>query len=95
PLVFKSVNSAGKTDYGNGLDPNVVFPEDLNDLGTLGDPSEPLLQAAINDILGKTQKSPSEAAKKAAANFRNIGNSEMFEPDYQRMYIDKIPAVLQ
>lgn len=94
PLVFKSVNSAGKTDYGDGLDPDIELAEDLNDLGTLGDPSEPLLQAAINDIMGRSQKSPSEAAKKAESNFRTIGNSQMFDPTYQRMYIDKIPAIL-
>lgn len=94
PLVFKSVNAAGKTDYINGLDPDITYKETLNNLGELGDPSEPLLQAAINDLLGKSQQMKTAAEKRADEKFLKIGESGMTEPDYQRMYIDEVPPVL-
>ncbi len=51
PLVLKSVNSAGFTDYVQGLDPDIELREDFENLGTLGDPAEPLLQRALLDIM--------------------------------------------
>lgn len=52
PLVFKTANAAGNTDYVNGLVPDIVYEEDYSNLGVLGDPNEPLLAAAIADITG-------------------------------------------
>lgn len=95
PLVFKSANAAGKTDYVNGLAPDVKYTENLSNMGTLGDPSEPLLEAAINHMLGKPQKSKTAGEKRAEEKFSKIGESGMDELNYQRMYVDEIPAVLQ
>jgi hypothetical protein len=50
PLVLKAVNSVGVTDFINGLDPDIELREDFENLGTLGDPSEPLLARALQDI---------------------------------------------
>ena len=50
PLVLKSVNSAGFTDYIDGLAPDIEQREDFENLGVLGDPSEPLLARCLNDI---------------------------------------------
>ena len=94
PLVFKSANSAGKSDYLNGLTPDVKYSEDINNLGTLGEPTEPLVQAALNHLLGKSQGTKSAASRKAAQNFEIIGENGMNEPNYQRMYIDKVPFIL-
>lgn len=52
PLVFKTANKAGKTDYNNGLFPNVTLKENFFDLGELGNQDEPLLAAALNEIAG-------------------------------------------
>ena len=54
PLVFKSLNSVGFTDYSNGFSPSasMELAEDFSNLGTLGDPAEPLLALAISDITG-------------------------------------------
>ncbi len=93
PLVFKSVNANGKTDYVDGLPPTIEFSENLNNLGTLGDPSEPLLEAAINDIVGRSQKSSSEFAK-SRERFQIIGQSGMESINYQKMYIDELPEGL-
>lgn len=94
PLIFKSANSVGKSDYVNGLSPDIEIAEDLNDLGTLGDPSEPLLQAALNHMLGKAQQTKSQAQKRAAENFEQIGQGDMHLPTFQRMYVDELPPVL-
>ena len=95
PLVFKSANAAGKSDYINGLAPDVRISEDLDNLGTLGDVSEPLLQAALNHLLGKAQETKSPAGRKSAENFSIIGENGMDAPNYQRMYIDEVPAALE
>lgn len=90
PLVFKSANAAGKSDYENGLAPNVKYVESVSNLGTLGDPSEPLLESALNHITGKAQ-----TAQKRADNFTQVGESGMHQVTFQRMYLDKVPEVLK
>jgi len=96
PLVLKSVNSAGKSDYVDGLTPDVAIEENLGALGTLGDPSEPLLNAALNHILGKAQKQQAIAkAKEMSQKFELIGETGMDSPLYQEMYIEELPAGLE
>ena len=51
PLVFKTANKAGKTDFIKGLFPNIILSENYFNLGELGNPEEPLLAAALSDIL--------------------------------------------
>ncbi|MCB0466355.1 MAG: peptidase S41 [Aequorivita sp.] len=53
PLVFKTANVAGNTDYGDGLFPQIVLKEDYFNLGQLGDENEPLLAAALFEIAGR------------------------------------------
>ena len=50
PLVLKSLNSVGFTDYIDGLAPDIPQREDFENLGVLGDPSEPLLARCLQDI---------------------------------------------
>ena len=56
PLVFKTANSVGNTDYIDGLFPDIDLNEDYTNLGVLGDENEPLLAAALDDIF--TTRSP-------------------------------------
>ena len=93
PLVFKGANANGKTDYSDGLPPRVEISENLENMGELGDPAEPLLEAALNHMLGKAQKQASPAERKAAERFKTIGESGMNEPGFQRMYIDELPSL--
>lgn len=95
PLVFKSANAAGKSDYVDGLAPDYLLKESLSNLGTLGDPSEPLLQAALNHIQGKAYKAQSTKEKEAIDKFKFVGESNMKNPMYQRMYIKEVPPVLK
>ncbi|MAP54124.1 S41 family peptidase [Altibacter sp.] len=52
PLVFKTANANGTTDYIDGLMPDIQLTEDYSNLGTLGNVNEPLLAAALNAITG-------------------------------------------
>ena len=56
PLVFKTANSVGNTDYIDGLFPDIDLNENYANLGVLGDENEPLLAAALDDIF--TTRSP-------------------------------------
>ena len=53
PIVFKSYNSAGQSDYAAGFAPNVEVEEPLS-LLPLGDTREALLSAALGQITGST-----------------------------------------
>ena len=50
PLVLKTLNSIGNTDYINGLSPDLVIDENTGNLGILGDVNEPLLALALQQI---------------------------------------------
>ena len=91
PLIYKSLNSVGTTDFINGLAPDIEIQEDVLNLGILGDPSEPLLRAALNDIEGI----PQQALKGMQRIFKPIGESGMEDILYQKMYIDELPFKLQ
>lgn len=85
PLVYKSVNKDGVTDYYNGLTPAITLAEDYGNFGILGDETEPLLAAAIAHIEGSSRFSQfinHEVPKE-------IGDSKMFSPLKNRMYSDK------
>jgi carboxyl-terminal processing protease len=90
PLVLKSVNSAGVSDYINGLDPDIAIDENIRDLGVLGELSDPLLNATVNTILGNRISINNDFEK-----YKFVGESSMKDLNYQRMYIDKIPALIE
>ncbi|MCB7480454.1 S41 family peptidase [Christiangramia sediminis] len=90
PLVFKSINAEGKSDYVNGLEPDIAYVENLNDFGVLGQQDEPLLEKAINAILGRSQSNKSSVVR---LDFKQLGESGMNNIEYQRMYIQELPAI--
>ncbi|GAA0728205.1 hypothetical protein GCM10009430_37130 [Aquimarina litoralis] len=81
PLVLRSLNSVGFTDYFGGFTPEIELAEDFSNLGTLGDPNEPLLKAAIDNILGNRINTNAKSLT-----LETIGESKMKLPNYQRMY---------
>lgn len=91
PLITKAANANGVTDFVDGLEPDIAVSEDISNYGPLGDPSEILLKAAINDILGKPQDPASDFTKSAQQKFKLFGGSDMFQPTYQRMYFNSLP----
>lgn len=84
PLVFKTANANGVTDFVNGLDPNVALDEDYSNLGVLGDVNEPLLAAALNVIF------PTPAPIWPTFNsLEEISDSKANTPLYQIMVAEK------
>lgn len=80
PLVFKTSNSVGFTDYTDGLFPDILLKEDYTNLGILGDVNEPLLAAVLNDILSIPQP---QSRNNLILN--EISESKSLSPIYQLM----------
>lgn len=87
PLVLKSSNVNGVSDYSNGLNPDIKVVEDFLNLGQLGDPNETLLKIALDEISGNQSRSPLQYIK----TYRHVGESDMFKPNYKEMIIKKKP----
>lgn len=90
PLVLKSANKLGKTDFVDGLAPDVNFREKISNLGVLGEPTEPFLNAALEYIVNGVLPIDPNAKRKNGfiEEIKILGESNMFNPTYQRMYID-------
>jgi len=88
PLVLKIVNKNGFGDYTNGLDPDFLLKENLENFGILGDESEPLLQLAISKIIGSAPKMSNNQEQ----SFRDFKNSKSIHLGGNDMYVDKIPT---
>lgn len=84
PLVLKSINAAGNTDYDDGLFPDITLAEDIGNLGVLGDVNEPLFAVAIADILGSGRIS-----YPILQDIKLVGDSNDFTLFTKDMYIDK------
>src|SRR5690606_27067893 len=82
PLIFTSANANGVTGFENGISPTIEFPENLTNLGILGEIDEPLLEAALDEIFGRSPKSKIQIELKPAA------NSKSHLPTYNRMYVE-------
>ncbi|NJY62346.1 peptidase S41 [Salinimicrobium sp. CDJ15-81-2] len=97
PLIVKYANKNGESDFVDGLFPDVAASDELGNRDPLGDPSEPMLEVALNYILGKAQE-PATAMQKKMENgeIKTIGESDMFKPNYQRMYLEdqNIPIMI-
>lgn len=90
PLVLKSSNSVGFTDYHGGFSPEIEIEEEYSNLGVLGDENEPLFKAAIDNILGTRS-----AKNYNTLQLESVGNSKMFSPVYERMYRDNTILTLK
>lgn len=58
PIVLKIVDKNGFGDYTSGILPTTSLPENFENLGVLGDVNEPLLNAAINQIIASGKMLP-------------------------------------
>ncbi len=84
PLVFKTVNINGFTDYIDGLNPDIELAEDYSNLGVLGDVNEPLLAAVLNQIF----PAPFQQ-QRSSVQFEEISDSKAHLPIYQLMVIEE------
>ena len=92
PLVYESVNANDIVVPYDGIEPDVEIEESLSNYGVLGDPSEPMLAAAINAITGKTSKIQTRTIQKEF-NYQEFAESASLKPNYKRMYIDELPSL--
>ena len=84
PLIFKTLNKDGVTDYIDGLTPTITLAEDLGNLGVLGNENEPLLAEAIAHIQGS-----SRIGNRLFEEPKEVGDSKKFSPIKNRMFSDK------
>ena len=87
PIVLKIVNKVGFGDYINGLKPTIELKEDFGNLGFLGDTYEPLLNAAINTIVGSGRP----LVQKRIRNFDALQDNSTIARLKSEMYVDSKP----
>ena len=87
PLVLKSINSAGFTDYFNGLVPDIALREDFENLGVLGDVNEPLLAACLQDIMANGRPG---GIQKSTIRYEELSGSMELKPFSQEMYVESL-----
>jgi carboxyl-terminal processing protease len=88
PLIFKSLNKVGNTDYFNGLPPDIQLSESYLNLGVIGDENETLLAAALAAISNATGKL-ADIKSKSRPFLKSFKNSNSFKPLKDEMYLDK------
>ena len=79
PIVLKSANKDGFSDYGKGFNPDIPIIELDYPILPLGDTEEPMLQAAIDHILGRP--SSLNRTRSNIGQYKHLGSS-----------IDRTPA---
>ncbi|MFY8009784.1 MAG: S41 family peptidase [Flavobacterium sp.] len=85
PIVLKIVDKNGFGDYTSGIAPTMPLPEIMDDLGILGNPSEPLFNAAINQIIGSGRPTPSRPSNLQ----RDFADVKSLSPLRTEMYIER------
>ncbi len=81
PLVLTSANADGVTGFIDGLTPDVEIREDFENLGILGEETEPLLAAAIDQIVSRRSNVIYNIEKR-----EQLGDAKMNNPLDQEMY---------
>lgn len=86
PIISFVENSVGFSDYSDGLIPDIELDEDVTDLGILGNPNEPLLARAIQEITGTSAKRSFEV--NIPSNI--ISSSKLFDERRSALILDNI-----
>lgn len=87
PLILKSLNKVGNTDYDNGLTPDIELKENYLNLGVLGDANETLVAAAIAHI--ENSGKLINIQSRPRINFKLINDSNSFIPLNYDMHVGK------
>jgi C-terminal processing protease CtpA/Prc len=82
PLVLRLTNCLGLADYGNGFEPHIISYDHKNQIKPLGDVSETMLAAALDNIFGRTVSSSKILADDE---FKLIGSSLDLNPSRANM----------
>lgn len=84
PIVLKIVNKDNFGDYTAGITPTTSLPENLGSLGVLGNVDEPLLNAAINQIIASGKMAP----QVPSVIERDFTDAKAIDPLRSEMYLD-------
>jgi hypothetical protein len=79
------VDKNGFGDYTAGLSPTFLLPENLNNLGILGNANEPLLNAAINQIIASGRMMP----QVPSVIERDFTDARAINPLRSEMYVER------
>jgi len=88
PIVVKIANSAGVSDYVDGLVPDFSIEEDIVNLLPFGDPNETLLKAVLNNIKGLPPTAITLKSEKFG--LKRIFDSQDNRPFSKQMYINRL-----
>ena len=83
PLVLEYTNSQGENGK-DGYDPDIERREDIANMGILGERNEPLLNIAINDIIG----APAKFEDVKMPGFEVFSNSKLFTPAADNLFVE-------
>jgi carboxyl-terminal processing protease len=86
PLILKTANKDGFTDFFDGLDPDIESRESFSNLGILGNPNETLLNRALQEIIPGF--APTSNESKSIHSIELLGEDDMNSPSFQRMYTE-------
>jgi len=93
PLMGTYTNAEGFGEFTDGLQPDILQRESLLNLGTLGEPDEPLLSIAIQEITGSVAKSTlTEVPENMEINI--ISSSNRRKP-YSDILFNDVPSFVQ
>lgn len=88
PIIVKYANSAGVTDFVDGLTPDIIAEEDIANLIPFGDPNETLLKVVLDDMKGIPVIA--QTLKSAKIGIQKVAGSRDFKPFANEMYINPI-----
>ena len=89
PLIGRNENADGFSDYTDGLAPDILLEEDLENLGIFGDQNEPLLAKAIQQITGVSGKRDFTVGTPIIL----LTSSKMFASLKDNMYVTELPNI--
>lgn len=89
PIISQVQNSAGFSDYADGLVPDIELDEDVTNLGPLGDPNEPLLARAIQEITGASARRSFEVQMPSNL----MSSSKLFDERKSALIVDSPKGV--
>ena len=87
PIILEEFNAQGVNNGIEGFLPDLEQPEDYGNMGVLGEINEPLLKAAINDIVPFQARA---SFSREPLRQKLIGESKENSPLYQKMITNKI-----
>jgi C-terminal processing protease CtpA/Prc len=90
PIVLRITDKNGNGDYINGIEPLVEQAENMDNLGVLGNQTEPLFNTAIQFIL-ENGRMGGRFTEREQLNFTD---RKGMQPFGNEMYLDKVPAGL-